>query len=340
VNLIPVAEKWRSPLKNIWWHQFVLPGLVKKLDLDVLHVPSYRRLIWRRPCALVATIHDLAPFRVSKKYDWARMIYGRVVAKRLAKRQHEVIAISRNTAQDIQTFFNLPATKLNVVHNGLDHAKFYPLPVEEAKAEARKMFSIEKPFLLYVARLEHPGKNHVRLVTAFNQFKSETCSDWQLVLVGSDWSGAEVIHRRIKESPFNNDILCLGFVHDDQLPILYRAADLFVYPSLYEGFGMPPVEAMACGSPVLSSHRGSLEEVVGEAAAQVDPEDITAMKWQLIRLTSDPAAREQLRSAGFKQAQRFSWERSARQTMEVYARACHRARVRPIVMSASLAKQV
>src|SRR6185369_11488659 len=106
-------------VKNIGWHQTKLPQLARELQLDVLHVPSYRRLLGRRPCPLVATIHDLAPFRVAKKYDWKRMFYGRVIARRLAQRQDEVIAISENTARDIVHFFGLPREKITVIHNGL-----------------------------------------------------------------------------------------------------------------------------------------------------------------------------------------------------------------------------
>src|SRR5213593_550577 len=106
-QLVAVPEKFRPPVKNILWHQRRLPALVREHRLDVLHVPSYRRLLWRRPCALVATIHDLAPFKVSRKYDWKRMLYGRVVARRLARRQHRIIVISENTARDVSTYFGV-----------------------------------------------------------------------------------------------------------------------------------------------------------------------------------------------------------------------------------------
>ena len=335
LRIVRVAEGYRNPVDNILWHQTQLPRIARELQLDILHVPSYRRLMWPRPCAMVGTIHDLAPFTVNKKYDWTRMLYGRVIAKRLARRQHEIIAISQNTARDIHRFFKVPMEKINVVHNGVDHARFYPVDGAAAQSAAASLYHLKKPFFLYVARLEHPGKNHVRLITAFNQFKLETRADVQLVLVGSDWSGAEIIHRRIKESPFCNDILCLGFVPDEKLPVLYRAATAFIYPSLYEGFGMPPIEAMACGCPVLSSTRGSLEEVIGQAALRVDPEDITAIKWELARLWKDPALRESLRSAGLIQAQRFSWQKSAQLTLDVYSRALYRLKAAPAPSFAS-----
>jgi glycosyltransferase involved in cell wall biosynthesis len=320
MQIVPVPEKFRSPIKNILWHQFTLPRLARELQLDVLHIPSYRRLLWSRPCALVATIHDLAPFRVPKKYSLARMFYGRVVARMLAQRQHAIIAISENTARDLHEFFDIPLGRVQVIHNGLEHDRFYPGNREQARAEIMQRHHLRAPFFLYVARLEHPAKNHVRLISAFNEFKSATGSNWQLVFGGSDWHGAEAIHAAARQSPYASDIRALGFVANDELPNLYRAADVFVYPSLYEGFGMPPIEAMACGCPVISSTRGSLGEIVGDAAAIVDPEDLVSLATQLASLASDSVLRERLRAAGITRAKNFDWNRTATETLLIYAR--------------------
>lgn len=320
-KIIPVPERFRPPVKDILWHQTVLPSLAPGHCLDVLHVPSYRRMLWPRPCALVTTIHDLAPFHVAGKYDWKRMFYGRVVARWLAHRQDKLIAVSQNTATDVRNFFKVPAEKISVIHNGLDHTRFFPGSTEAAMQFVTGRFNLREPFFLYVARLEHPAKNHVRLIEAFNRFKAETKSKWQLVFGGSDWHGAQSIHAAIGQSPFRSDIRCLGFVENDALPMLYRAASVFVYPSLFEGFGFPPLEAMACGTPVLCSTRGALGEIVGDVAATVNPEDITALTTQLATLALDPALRATLRAAGLAQARRFDWERTASKTLEVYAAA-------------------
>lgn len=320
-RIVPVSERFRSPVKDILWHQTILPWLARDLRLDVLHVPSYRRMLWPRPCALVTTIHDLAPFHVPGKYDWKRMIYGRVVARWLAQGQDRIIAVSQNTGADVLGFFGVPPEKVSVIHNGLDHARFSPDSTEAAMQFVTGRFDLHEPFFLYVARLEHPAKNHVRLIEAFNRFKAETKSKWQLVFGGSDWHGAQSIHAAIGQSPFRNDIRCLGFVENDALPMLYRAATVFVYPSLFEGFGFPPLEAMACGTPVLCSTRGALGEIVGDVAATVNPEDVTALTTQLATLALDPALRTTLRAAGLAQAGRFDWERTAAKTLDVYSAA-------------------
>jgi len=320
-RIVPVAEKHRSPVRNILWHQFQLPQLARELELDVLHIPSYRRMVGRKPCALVATIHDLAPFRVPGKYDWLRMVYGRVVARWLARRQDQIIAVSQFTADDIVNFFSAAPERIQVIPNGLDHARFNPGNRLAAKRQVALSHQLERPFFLYVARLEHPAKNHLRLIEAFERFKRATGSDWELVLGGSDWHGAETIHERIRLSPCAAAIRTLGFVSDAELPTLYRAADLFVFPSLFEGFGLPPAEAMACGCPVLSSARGALGEVIGDAAVRLEPESVDDLERQLTRYATDEAARADLVAAGCRRAAQFDWKRTASATLEVYSAA-------------------
>ncbi len=326
VRLVAVPERFRSPVRNIFWHQTAGVRWAKKLGLDVLHVPSYRRMLWPKPCALVATIHDLAPYHVSKKYDWKRMLYARVVVRRLARRQDRIIAVSQNTIRDILQFFELPPGRLQLVYNGIEHERFFPADEQTAAAAVERRFGLKQPYFLYVARLEHPGKNHVRLIEAFNRLKSRTHAAWKLAIGGSDWHGAEVIHEAARRSPYAGDIRFLGFVAEAELPNLYRAAGVFVYPSLYEGFGLPPLEAMACGCPVVSSANGSLGEVLGKAAAIIDPENVENIAEQLTRVATDAGLRGRLRQAGFGQAGCFSWEKAAQETLAVYQDACRLGR--------------
>lgn len=335
-ELFLVPEKYRPPVRNILWHQAILPSIARRLQLDLLHIPSYRRLIWRRPCPLIGTIHDLAPFRVSKKYDLARTFYGRVVVKYLARRQDEIITVSQNTAADLEQFFRIPNRRARVIYNGIDHERFHPLDRTQAREAIAQKFRLTKPFFLYVARLEHPGKNHRRLIEAFERFKEQTNSDWQLALGGSDWHGAELIHARIAESAYRSNIRALGFVSNEDLPTLYSAAEAFVYPSLYEGFGLPPLEAMACGCPVISSDRGSLGEVVSDAAWIVDPEDVEDICDALLQLHSESKSRAALTQKGLLRAREFSWERAARETLAVYRNAFHKNRKPAQEGSASL----
>ncbi len=324
MRLEAVSERHRPPVRDILWHQAELPRLLRRHGIGVLHVPSYRRMLWPRPCALVSTIHDLAPFHLAGKYDPARMFYGRVVARRLAQRQDEIVAVSKVTARDVESLFHVPASRLTVIPNGLDHAQFRPGSQALAREAVCARRGLTGPFFLYVARLEHPAKNHASLISAFSRFKAATGSSWRLVLAGGDWHGAETIRGLVRASPFAREIDLLGFVPPGDLPDWYRAADVFVFPSLYEGFGMPPVEAMACACPVLSSRAGALDETVGSAAGLLEPLDIEQIQSQLTRAAIDPAWRGDLRRAGLSRARDFNWDATAKATLGVYMRAAAR----------------
>jgi len=319
-TILPVPEHNRSAVRNILWHQFALPRILRREKVDVIHIPTYRRLLFRAPCAKVATIHDLAPFHVRGKYDFARMFYGRVVVKRLARRQDEIIAISTSTARDIERFFGIPFARQNLILNGIDHARFRPGDRAAATAAAASRWDLHAPYFLFISRLEHPAKNHVRLIEAFTRFKARTGSNWLLALGGGDWHGVEHIRAAAAASPCAADIRFLGFVDDPSLPDLYRAAETMVYPSLFEGFGLPPVEAMACGCPVISSTRGALAEVVGDAALVIDPEDVANISAAL-ESAGEPALRDRLRAAGLANARRFDWGQNAARVLRAYQKA-------------------
>ncbi len=320
-ELVAVPEPFRSAVRNIFWHHARMPALLRERQIDVLHVPSYRRMVARTPCARVATIHDLAQFHVRAKYDPARMLYGRVAVKQLARRQHELIAISSHTARDIERFFGIPQERQNIIPNGIDHSRFRPGDSQSARQEVSAQWRLDAPYFLYLSRLEHPAKNHVRLIEAFTRFKTATRSNWLLALGGSDWHGAGAIRTAAAQSPYARDIRFLGFVPDDSVPALYRAAGALVYPSLFEGFGLPPVEAMACGCPVLSSTRGALAEVLGDAAVTLDPENVEDIAAGLTALAAGGGLRPRLIEAGLANARRFDWQSHARGVLKVYRKA-------------------
>jgi glycosyltransferase involved in cell wall biosynthesis len=215
----------------------------------------------------------------------------------------------------------------------VDHQRYSTDRVPQAKALISQRYGLKAPYFLYVSRLEHPAKNHLRLIQAFELFQ-ERNSPWQLVFAGSDWTGAEVIHQAIEKSRCKNAIHSLGFVPDEVVPDLMRAADVFVYPSLYEGFGLPIAEAMACGCPVICSNSSSMLEVAGDAAATADPKNVMALKWQLLRLAGSPKLREQLSQAGLRQAKIFDWKRTAEASLKVYEQA---ARQTPVLTAEKLA---
>ncbi len=313
-----VDDRFRRPLPNILWHQSRLGAACRKGRYDVLFLPAgNRRLPWSVPCASVGTVHDLSVLHVPGKYDRAREFYITQVLPRFMNRLTRVITVSESSKRDIVEYARVPAEKVIVIPNGVDHRRFRPRDSDKAKRRAAALIGSEAPFVLFVSRIEHPGKNHVRLIEAFSRFKTTGGRPHKLVLAGKDWTRADEVHQAAEASPFTSDILFPGFVDLDDLPDLYTASQMTVFPSLYEGFGIPVLEAMACRTPVACSDTSSLPEVAGDAALLFDPKDPASIAESLLSLTHDRDLRERLITAGLARVRGFSWEATATRTMEV-----------------------
>jgi glycosyltransferase involved in cell wall biosynthesis len=267
------------------------------------------------PCPTVGTVHDFSILHVPNKYDRFRETYIRRVLPRLVSKLTRVLTVSESSRRDIADVSATPASCVQVIPNGADLARFHPGDKGEAREHVRSRLGLKAPYFLYVSRIEHPGKNHIRLIDAFERFRSRNKGAHALVLAGPDWDGAEEVHARAAASPFASDIVFTGFVDDDDLPHLYRAADGVVFPSLYEGFGIPVLEALASGTPVACSDTSSLPEVGGDAVRYFDPTDPTQIAWAMERILvrgGDGVARTR---RGVLRAKWFTWTRTARRTL-------------------------
>jgi glycosyltransferase involved in cell wall biosynthesis len=304
-----------QPLVNLLWHNTALPMAGKKYD--VLHIPSARRIPLVKGTKVVATVHDLAAFAVEAKYDPARMFFNRNVVPAMIRRADHVIAVSEFTRNDIVKHAGYPEERISVIRSGINRDLFQPVPPDEARDKLQLLHGLDKPFLVYVSRLEHPAKNHVRLIEAFERFKLENDSAHQLVLAGADWNGADAIKARAAESPVKDDIRFLGFVPVKSLPLLYSGCDLMVFPSLFEGFGFPIVEALACGAPVICSDSSSMREIAGDLLPTFDPTDANAL-FQCLENTLSRGWNTEMRARGTEYASTFDWRKTARSVMEVY----------------------
>jgi glycosyltransferase involved in cell wall biosynthesis len=304
-----------QPLVNLLWHNTALALAGKKYD--VLHVPSARRIPFIKGTKVVATVHDLAAFAVDAKYDRARMVFNLKVVPAMIRRADHVIAVSEFTRNDIVKHAGYPAERISVIRSGINRDLFQPVPPNEARDKLQLLHGLDRPFFVYVSRLEHPAKNHIRLIEAFERFKLENDSAHQLVLAGADWNGAEAIKARAAESPVKDDIVFLGFVPLKSLPLLYSGCDLMVFPSLFEGFGFPIVEALACGAPVICSNTSSMREIAGDLLPTFDPTDSDAL-FQCLENTLSKGWDPEIRARGTEYASTFDWRKSARSVMEIY----------------------
>jgi len=293
-----------------WFLRFELPPL----GLDVLHSPDFIPP-FRCNCKSVITIHDLAfllyPQLLTE--DGARY-YGQI--DQAVRRTDHIIAVSQNTKEDIVRLLGVPEDKITVIYEAANPI-YRPVEDERELRRVREKYHIGGDFILFVSTIE-PRKNLPTLLRAFRQLLDDYKVEVQLVVAGRQGWLCEEVFSLVEELKLTETVLFLGRVPVEDLPPLYTAASLFAYPSTYEGFGLPPLEAMACGTPVVVSNVSSLPEVVGDAALLVAPDDIPGLTVALWRGLTDEARRAELIAKGFRRAQCFSWEKAARQTLAVY----------------------
>ena len=315
---LPFGSHLRNPIRNVFWHQTTLPRYCRERAFDVLFLPAgNRRLPVYSPCPTVGTVHDFSSIHVPGKYDRARMFYIRQVLPFLIRRLTHVLTVSESSKRDIVEYAGVPAEKVTVTPLAAEPSVYFPRDPQDAVTLLAPRHAVRPPFILYTSRIEHPGKNHACLIRAFADLKRKEGIPHQLVLAGTDRERAEEVHRTAEESGFAKDILFTGFVATADLPLLYQAADIFVFPSLYEGFGLPILEAMACGTPVACSNISSMPEVAGDAAILFDPyekDSISSAIWSII---SQADLRKDLAVRGLERCKQFSWARTAAQTLAV-----------------------
>ena len=317
MRVVPFSNRLRPPVVNLAWHQAALPSWCRRRGYDALFLPAAnRRVPASAPCPTVGTVHDFSMLHVAGKYDALRGLYIHKVLPALVRRLTRVVTVSESSKRDIVSHARVSEDRVHVVPSGVDHRRFSPGDPEAAARTAAR-HGADRPYVVYVSRLEHPGKNHVRLIAAWDEVKRRTGAPHRLVLAGSDWSGAEHVHAAARAARHADSIVFTGFLPSADLPDLYRAADLLVFPSLYEGFGMPILEAMACGTPVACSSTSSLPEVAGDAALLFHPEDESSIAAAIETVLTSPSRARELRERGLARAARFQWRRSAEQTLEV-----------------------
>ena len=296
---------------------------LKTYRFDLLHIPQ---MFWRPvpfSCPYVMTVHDLLDYmyRTRTTTSFGRFVHVQMT-RRVMQGAARLFAVSHFTKQDITRFFGISPDKIEVVYNALDEGFQLGHTTAAERETIVERYQVNYPFLLYAGRIS-PHKNVVRIIEAFSALKSDLAKedkyeDLKLIIIGDEVSKHPDIRRAVIKSGVQNDVRFLGFVSIDILRIFYDAAKVFVFPSLYEGFGLPPLEAMAHGTPVVTSNTAALPEVVGKAAIQVNPENVFEISRAMHRALVDQPLRERMKIAGKEQAARFSWETSVRQIIRVY----------------------
>jgi len=308
-------------------------AMLARLECDLVHVPNLFAIPRAMPCPYVMTVHDLL-----EHMSWSREQSGfwrslhMQLTRRVLENAARIFAVSKFTKTEIEKMFGISAARIEVVYNAIDE-RFLGGHASAADLDLiAKRYQVTYPFLLYAGRIS-PHKNIVRMIEAFSALKAELEKDQlypnlKLIIIGDDLSGNPDLRRTVVRSGVQHDVRFLGFVPIEVLRIFYDEARLFIFPSLYEGFGLPPLEAMAHGTPVVTSNVSSLPEVVGQAAVLVNPENVFDIMRALHRVLTDEDLRERMKRRGYEQAAKFSWEMSVRRILETYHQVADRERSR------------
>ncbi len=322
-RLITLPDWTGRPAISALWHLFVLPFTLDFSKYDFAFLPAgNRRLFCRCPIWTVTTFHDLSQFHLAAKYDRLRTFYVFNVLRRFLMKVDRICAISQSTANDIKSFYNIPDDKIFINYNGFDRRRLEDKSVSES--QLRKKFNISGKYLLYVARIEHPGKNHLNLIKAYETLPADIRERYCLVLAGSDWNGAAAVHEYVENSPVKKRVHFCGFVEDKYLPAFYHYASLYVFPSFCEGFGIPMLEAMACGVPVVCSDRTSLPEIGGDAVVLFKPDKPDEISEIIVKVLTDSALYDRLVQRGLERADGFDWEKHTGRIVREYEQSRNR----------------
>ena len=317
-HAVPLPDR-ESTLKG----SFEFRAVVRRLHCDVVHIPHLFWIPRGLSCPYVVTVHDLLDhmYGARDRSSLRRSLHLQLTRRALRKAAR-VLAVSQFTKSEIARTFAVPDDRIEVVYNAIDERFLHGHASQADRDLIAERYQVNYPFLLYAGAIR-PHKNVVRTIEAFSALKTELekeqqLPDLKLIIIGDDLSGHPGLRRTVVRSGVQNDVRFLGFVPIEVLRIFYDVAKIFVFPSLYEGFGLPPLEAMAHGTPVVTSNTSSLPEVAGNAALLVNPENVFEIQRALQRALLDPVLRTRMKQRGYEQAQRFSWTSSVSRILEIY----------------------
>jgi glycosyltransferase involved in cell wall biosynthesis len=312
-NFRPVAETAGNYSLT---EQLKIPIALRREGVTLFHAPHYV-LPPLVPCRSVVTIHDcihlMFPQYLPNKLAFG---YARASIATAARRATRVLTVSESSKRDLLRFVDLQPEKVDVIYNAYD-PQFAVEPDEESVIRVRERYQLHDEFVLYAGGVK-PHKNLERLIEAFHLVRNRGLDHLKLVLIGDEISKYASLRRAVHRHQLHKYVRFLGHLPEDKLAVMYRLAGVFVFPSLYEGFGLPPLEAMASGTPVVTSNVSSLPEVAGDAAVLVDPYDPEAIADGIYRVLSDECLRRSLRAKGLARARQFSWESSVRRVRAIY----------------------
>lgn len=297
-----------NSMGNLLWTTFIFPIVVLREKADRALIPNFTLLLFKyKPTTVI--MHDLIEFNVPDKFSKNKMFYRTKLADPItAKRADHIITISENSKKDIVKFLGISEKKISVVHCGVDRKRFKKMEHKKA-LEILKNKGWPSDFILYAGTIDHPGKNVMGVIRAFEQLKKENKYNGSLILAGMPGANHEAIDEYVAKSSYEGDIVMTGFVTDDELIALYSECRVFCFISLYEGFGIPPLEALSCGARVIVSNTSSLPEVVGDIGLTVDPNDSESLQIAIVGMIGKSSLEEDYNQKVSKHLINYDWKK-------------------------------
>ncbi|MEN5086511.1 glycosyltransferase family 1 protein [Sphingobacterium faecium] len=316
VKLKRIQHKLHNRFSRIYYEHIVIPSYLKEKGFDLYHSPSYI-LPYFSQFKSVVTVHDLIALDFPNLCQNETAAYFKLTLSRSIQKANHIITVSQKVKNDILNRFpDISEEKIQVIYPGLK-ANFSPVTDLSVRENIKNRYALPDQYFLFVGNLE-PKKNITLIIQAFTRLKGIRLCAHKLVIVGQLGWKYDSILNDINQSRFREDIILLGYIDEEHLPALYAMAAIFLFPSLYEGFGIPALEAMACGCPVIISNRGALPEVTGGAAYQIDPYDIDSLISAILLLLDDGSLRANMIQEGLLWSKNFTWQKTAIETFELY----------------------
>lgn len=311
------SDKDLNTIKRIYWENISLPRLFDKDDLDILHVPGFAGPLFANRVKKVTTVHDLIGMIYPQNLAPVSRFYWQRWLPACVKNSHMIIADSENTKKDIIRLLNIPQDRIRVIYLAANRS-FSVIPDKEKERDRLKKYGINTKYILNVGTVE-PRKNIKNLILAFAMYLNNSrARELSLVIAGKKgWAYDESLKAAIDAGIRQNVIFC-DYIDEADLVLMYNLAELFIYPSFYEGFGIPVLEAMCCAAPVICSNTSSLPELAGDAAILVDPADNAVLEKSMAEVLPDNLLKKTLSEKALRQAARFSWEKAAKETISLY----------------------
>lgn len=303
--------------KDNFWDEVNIPNILKDKDISLYHVPQNGvGLPLEKKCSFIITLHDVIPYKMPETVsDRYLKIFSEQIPLIVSKCDG-IITVSNNSKKDIIKAFNFPKDKIYVTPLAAEDI-YKPLNKTLSKNIIKKIYSIEEDFILYVGGFS-PRKNILGLIESFSKLLYYHKKNIKLVIAGKKGKSYDLYKKRVEELNICDSVIFPGFISLEYLPYLYNAAKLFVYPSFYEGFGLPPIEAMSCGTPVIGSNLTSIPEVLGDSALLINPSNIDDLLDSMLKLLNDKELRERLIISGLIRTSELTWEKTAKKTIIAY----------------------